>query len=346
MPYATRRLHFEFSSAVYGLRDTLRYQTLLEGVDQDWSAPSNLAELDLTNLREGRYTFKVRLVSNTGLVGEPTVLHFGIAPPWWRTPYAYGTYAIALALFLTGLYGWRIRTVQQRAVALEDTVRERTQELEKANAAKAEFIASMSHEIRNPMNGLLGSVSALEDTPLDENQKDFVSTLRNCATFLSSLMEDVLDFSSIEAGVFTVNPKSCRPAEILESVAKMLATPAADAGAHFSITVDSALPARIFADPARIQQVVVNYATNALKFSGGGRVRLGAYADFEHVSFMVGDDGPGISTEDQAVLFTRFSRLKTARNAGVPGAGLGLAVCRAVAERMGGTVGVASAPGR
>ncbi|MFI5356792.1 MAG: ATP-binding protein [Opitutales bacterium] len=346
LPYRTRRLHLEFGSTAYALRDTLRYQTLVEGVDHDWSAPTNSAEQELANLREGDYTFKVRLVADTGLVSPPAELHFRIAAPWWRTPGAYAGYAAALALVLTGLYRLRLRTLRQRAAQLEETVRQRTAELEKANAAKTEFVASMSHEIRNPMNGIIGSATALADTPLNAEQQELVTTLRHCAGFLASLVEDVLDFSSIEAGVFTVNREPCHPAEILETVAAMLVAPAAEAGAHFDLEVDPKLPARFLGDPARIQQIVVNYATNALKFSGGGRVRLSAYVDNGFAAFAVSDDGPGISPEDQAVLFTRFSRLKTARNAGVPGAGLGLAVCRAVAERMQGSVGVASVPGR
>lgn len=346
LPYTIRRLHLEFGSTDYGRRETLRYQTRLIGLDRDWSAPTNDAELNFTNLREGDYTFEVRIIADTGEVSEPAVLRFAIAPPWWRTPYAYGGYAVLLAAALAGIYGLRLRTVRRRAHLLEETVRQRTHELEKANAAKTEFVASMSHEIRNPMNGIIGSATALAATPLNAEQSELVATLRNCATFLASLVEDVLDFSAIEAGAFTVQTQPCIPAEILESVTRMLANPAAEAGAHFDIEIDPTLPSRVLADPARVQQIVVNYATNALKFSGGGRVRLSAYSDNGHVTFAVTDDGPGISTEDQAVLFTRFSRLKTARQAGLPGAGLGLAVCRAVAERMQGSVGVASAPGR
>lgn len=345
LPYSTRRIHLQFGSGEFALRDTLRYQTMLDGVDDNWSAPTNTAELELPNLREGDYTFKVRLLSDTGLASEPTQLRFTIAPPWWRTPYAYGGYAVVLGLALTGAYRLRVRTIRHRAEVLESTVKERTSELEKANAAKSEFVASMSHEIRNPMNGIIGSAHALADTPLSEEQREIVTTLRNCATFLSSLVEDVLDFSSIEAGVFNVQQQPYNPAGVLEAVATMLASHAIEAGAHFDIEVDPALPARLQGDPARIQQIMINYATNALKFSGGGRVRLSTYAENGEVVFAVTDNGPGISQDEQVVLFTRFSRLKTARNAGITGTGLGLAVCRAVAERMNGSVGVSSQAG-
>jgi len=279
-------------------------------------------------------------------VSPVSELRFSIATPWWRTPYAYGGYVLLIGFTLTGLYRLRIRTIRHRAELLEQTVRLRTNELEKANAAKTEFVASMSHEIRNPMNGIIGSAHALDQTELNKEQRDLVSTLSSCASFLGSLVEDVLDFSSIEAGAFNVQQQPCYPRTILESVSNMLSGQAVIAGAHFELEVDPELPTQILADASRVQQILVNYATNALKFSGGGRVRLSAYTDNNNIAFAVTDNGPGISTDEQAVLFTRFSRLKTARNAGVAGTGLGLAVCRAIAEKMGGSVGVASAPRR
>ncbi len=346
LPYSTKRLHLQFSSTDYGNRDALRYQTMLSGVDRDWSKPTNTPRLELANLREGNYSFKVRVIANTGLVSQATELRFSIATPWWRTPSAYGGYALLIGITLTGLYRLRVRTIRQRAELLEQTVRLRTNELEKANAAKTEFVASMSHEIRNPMNGIIGSAHALDQTELSKEQRHLVSTLNSCATFLGSLVEDVLDFSSIEAGAFKVQQQPCYPRTILESVSNMLSGQAVIAGAHFELEVDAELPTQILADASRVQQILVNYATNALKFSGGGRVRLSAYTDNNNIAFAVTDNGPGISTDEQAVLFTRFSRLKTARNAGVAGTGLGLAVCRAIAEKMGGSVGVASAPRR
>ena len=346
LPYSTKRLHLEFSSVEFGLRNTLRYQTFLEGVDRDWSVPTHSAEQELANLREGKYTFKVRLLSDTGLASEPAILTFRIATPLWRTFYAYAIYVVIVGLILAGLYRLRMNTIRRRADLLEHTVRARTQDLEKANAAKTEFVASMSHEIRNPMNGIIGTTLSLRDTTLDSKQKELVTTLHNCATFLGSLVEDVLDFASIEAGAFTVQKQPFSPTEILETVNTMLATSATAAGVHFEIDVDRTLPKHLLGDPARIQQIVVNYATNALKFSGGGLVRLSAHIDNDHVTFAVTDNGPGITTEEQSALFTRFSRIKTARNAGVSGSGLGLAVCRALAERMNGTVGVTSAARR
>ena len=312
LPYATNRIRFEFATAEYGLRETLRYQTMLVGADSAWSQPTNTAELELPNLRQGSYEFRVRVLSDTGAVSEPAAIRFTIAPPWWLTPAAFAGFLAAGALAIFGAFRLRVGRLRRRAAELEQMVRVRTEELEKANAAKTEFISSMSHEIRNPMNGILGSAMALADTSLDRRQGELVSTLHHCAMFLASLVEDVLDFASIESGAFTVQPAPFSPAELLDAVAAMLAEEASSSGAHFEVKVDQELPKRVVGDSARIQQIVVNFATNALKFAGGGRVQLSARPDGEDMVFSVADNGPGIPKSEQAGLFSRFSRLKAA----------------------------------
>jgi CheY-like chemotaxis protein len=200
----------------------------------------------------------------------------------------------------------------------------------------------MSHEIRNPMGGIVGSALALSETRLQPEQRELVSTLRNCASFLATLVEDVLDFASIEAGAYRIARFPFSPREVLDTVVKMLAPKAGHV--QMDAAIDPALPDWILGDAARIQQVIVNFAVNSLKF-GGKRIGVSARLEGDHVVFAVADDGAGIPAEEQRNLFIRFSRLKSARNAAIPGAGLGLAVSRALAERMGGSVGVESTPG-
>ena len=343
LPYTARGLHIEFSSLDYGMRESERFQTMVGGAEDTWSLPGDAPDRDISGLREGSYDFKVRLVADSGDVGRPAVLHFEIAPPWWRTPAAYTADGVAGLLAVLGLLRLRASSLRQRAQVLEETVRRRTEELEKANAAKTEFVASMSHEIRNPMGGILGSALALSKTPLQPEQQELVATLRNCACFLASLVEDVLDFAAIEAGAYTIARGPLSPREVLDTVVRMLA-PKAGAVA-MNAAVDPALPGWILGDASRIQQVIVNFAANALKF-GGKKITLSARLDGAHVVFSVADDGIGIAPEDQGSLFIRFSRLKSARNSAVPGTGLGLAVSRKLAERMGGSVGVESAPNK
>jgi len=343
LPYSTRRLHVEFSSLDYGMRESEKFQTMLGGAETDWSRPTDIAEMEFPVLRDGSYDFRVRLITDSGEAGEAAELHFEIAPPWWRTPLAYAAFALAGASAIVGLVRLRLGSIRRRNEILEEMVRQRTEELQKANAAKTEFVASMSHEIRNPMNGILGSAMELSESQLGPEQREAVSTLRSCATFLASLVEDVLDFAAIEAGAYKVVRSPFSPRETLDAVVKMLGPRSGDA--RFSVSVDPDLPARILGDAARVQQVIVNFVVNSLKF-GGDEIELSAKVDGGHIMFTVEDNGAGIPLEEQKNLFIRFSRLKSARNSAIPGTGLGLAASRALAERMGGSVGVESAPGR
>ena len=342
LPYSARQIHVEFSSLDYGMRETERFQTMLGGAETEWSPPTDAAQAEFPVLRDGTYDFRVRMISDSGEAGEAAVLHFEISPPWWRTPLAYAIFALAGASSLLGLVRLRVSSIRRRADILEEMVRQRTQELEKANAAKTEFVASMSHEIRNPMNGILGTTLELSESPLQPGQRELVSTLRSCATFLASLVEDVLDFAAIEAGAYKVVRSPFSPREILDAVLKMLEPRSRDA--HFTVAVDPSLPGLLLGDAARIQQVIVNFVVNSLKF-GGRTIVLSARPEGGQLVLSVADDGAGIPLDEQKNLFIRFSRLKSARNSAIPGTGLGLAACRALAERMGGSVGVESAPG-
>jgi signal transduction histidine kinase/ActR/RegA family two-component response regulator/HPt (histidine-containing phosphotransfer) domain-containing protein len=343
LPFSTRGLHIEYSSLDFGMRPSERFQTMLAGAENLWSTPTDSADRDISGLREGSYDFYVRIVTDSGEAGKASTLHFEIAPPWWRTPIARAASLVGGALVVLALVRLWTRSLKRRALLLERMVRQRTEELQKANAAKTEFVASMSHEIRNPMGGILASSIELSESPLAPDQEKLVTTIRSCATFLATLVEDVLDFAAIEAGAYKVALAPFSPREILDNVVTMLEPRAADI--QMTAAVDLSLPEKIVGDAARIQQVIVNFAANSIKF-GGRTVSLSARQDGAQVVFAVSDDGVGIPADEQENLFIRFSRLKSARNSAIPGSGLGLAVSRVLAERMGGSVGFTPQPGR
>jgi signal transduction histidine kinase/HPt (histidine-containing phosphotransfer) domain-containing protein/ActR/RegA family two-component response regulator len=349
LPYSTRAIEFAFAAPQFAGRDSLRLESRIEGMDTDWVPAEASARRELTAVREGRYRFAVRAVAATGAASEPAVFAFEVLPPWWRTaPAAAGA---LLVLFPLGYACSRLRgcALRRRNLELEARVRQRTEELESANAAKTEFVANMSHDIRNPLNGIVGLTFALEDTRLDRRQQELVATLRDCTTYLSSLVDDVLDFASIEAGRVELRPAPFAPAELLRSIVETLRADATQAGAVVSADAAPDLPPHLQGDAGRIQQILVNFVSNALKYAGG-EIRLSAHvpADApEEVEFAVQDRGPGISLADQAVLFTKFNRLKQDHGTEpIPGTGLGLAACRLLADAMGGAVGVTSAPGQ
>ena len=347
LPYSTRGIVFEFAAPEFARRPALHLETMLEGVDQHWMPADPTSRRELTAMREGRYTFRVRVVAETGVASQAAVSHFEITPPWWRTTTALVCALLALVPTGYGVYRLRVRTLRRHNAELEAKVHERTAQLAQASAAKTQFIANMSHDIRNPLNGIVGLALALEDTRLSPKQSELVSTLRECTTYLSTLVDDVLDFASIEAGCVELRPGPFSPSELLRSIAAMLKAEAIASGAALHIDIDPQLPAAYVGDAGRIQQILVNYVSNALKYSGG-RIKLAAAipADAgEEIEFSVSDEGPGISPEGQRVLFTKFTRLTDSQSNEITGTGLGLASCRLLAGLMGGSVGVHSRKG-
>ena len=348
LPYSTREIVFKFSAPELANRPQLHLETMLDGVDQHWLPAGASSQREFTALRDGTYTFRVRTVAETGVASEAAVSHFEILPPWWRTVPAILGALLALVPAGYGLYRWRVRLLRQRNVELEHKVLERTEQLEKASAAKTQFVANMSHDIRNPLNGIVGLALALEDTWLDGKQRELVSTLRECTTYLSTLVDDVLDFASIEAGQIELRPGPFAPAELLRSIAMMFKMEAIASGAVLQVETDPQLPSAYVGDAGRIQQILVNFITNALKYAGGP-IKLTATipADApEEIEFSVTDQGPGISEEGQQRLFSKFSRLTDSQSKEITGTGLGLASCRLLAGLMSGSVGVNSSPGQ
>ncbi len=347
LPYATRAVLFEFAAGEFSHRTALRLETRVDGIDRGWVPAGPAAQREFTAVRDGAYTFRVRAVAGTGVAGEAAAFSFAIAPPWWRTAPALLAAFAAVAAAAYGVLRLRMSALRRRNAELEHKVRERTAQLAQASAAKTQFVANMSHDIRNPLNGIVGLALALEDTRLDPGQREIVATLRECTTYLSSLVDDVLDFASIEAGRVELRPGPVVPAELLRSVAATLRAEARQRGAAIAVEVAPDVPATVLGDAGRIQQILVNYVTNALKYAGGdillsAGVPAGAPGEIE---FAVTDAGPGLNEAEQRVLFTKFTRLPSASGEQIEGAGLGLASCRLLAGLMGGAVGVASRAG-
>ncbi len=347
LPYSTRAIFFEFAAPEFARRPALHLETMLVGVDQHWMPAGASAHREFTALRDGRYDFRVRAVAETGVASPATNSHFEITPPWWRTGPALLGALLALVPAGYGIYRQRVRRLRQHNVELEQKVLERTAQLEKASAAKTQFVANMSHDIRNPLNGIVGLALALEDTWLDVKQRELVATLRECTTYLSTLVDDVLDFATIEAGRVELRPGPFAPVELLRSIAMMFKMEAIASGAVLHVEADPQLTAAYIGDAGRIQQILVNFITNALKYSGGPiKLTVTIPTDApEEIEFSVADEGPGISEEGQRLLFTKFSRLTGSQSKEITGTGLGLASCRLLAGLMSGSVGVRSSAG-
>jgi signal transduction histidine kinase/DNA-binding response OmpR family regulator/HPt (histidine-containing phosphotransfer) domain-containing protein len=221
---------------------------------------------------------------------------------------------------------------------------------EQASQAKTRVLAHMSHEIRTPMNAVLGMLRLLQKTPLDARQRDYAVKSEGAARGLLGLLNDVLDFSKIEAGHLTLDPHPTRLDELLHDLSVILAAHVERRDIEVLFDLDPALPPVIHADALRLQQVLVNLAGNAIKFTAAGEVVLAVrceqrQAGHATLHFSVRDTGIGIAPEQQQRVFDGYTQAdaSTARRFG--GTGLGLAISRRLVRLMGGDIHLDSQPG-
>ena len=236
---------------------------------------------------------------------------------------------------------------------LEELIAIRTLELEQAqkaassaNSAKSAFLANMSHEIRTPMNGILGMANILRSEGVTSKQAKRLDTIDTSAQHLLSIINDILDLSKIEAGKFMLEEAPVAIGSLLTNINSILAERARDKGLRLLIEAES-LPHNLVGDPTRLQQALLNYTTNAIKFTMQGVVTLRALKKMEtanevEVRFEVEDTGIGIAPETMSRLFTAFEQADSSMTRKYGGTGLGLAITRRLAELMGGKFGAES----
>lgn len=243
-----------------------------------------------------------------------------------------------------------------RTVDLESKVEELTslsrelevakEKAEETSALKSRFVATISHEIRTPLAGILGSLDLLQDEVLPESAGALVSMAKDSGETLQTLLNDVIDFARSEAGMLQVEPTAFSIEELVASLQSFWFPHMQAKGASLEIDVHAAAETAYWGDPARIRQVLNNFLSNALKYAPG-RIVLSIVPSSTHgaVRFSVTDFGKGLSENDQAQLFTEFTRVGSHKRQIGDGAGLGLAICRQMAELMDGETGVESVDG-
>src|ERR1051325_9040615 len=217
--------------------------------------------------------------------------------------------------------------------------------------AKAELLATMSHEIRSPLNAVVGFSELLAQTPLDPRQREFAQGIRESSTHLHAIVDDVLDFSKMEAGRFELETKPVALVPLVEGCRKAVSLAAAERGLALGLQVGPGTPPVVLGDATRIRQVLLNLLSNAVKFTERGEVRIvtggSRGPDGRHlVRFEVRDTGIGISAEGQRRLFRDFTQLDPSSTRSQGGTGLGLAISHRLCRMMGGTLTVQSRPGR
>ena len=262
-----------------------------------------------------------------------------------------GIYALLVAITAPSLYliQRRRRQVDAQAALVQAALAQRTHEAEAASRAKSEFVANMSHEIRTPMNAVLGLLQLLELTGLDTRQHDYVEKAKGAARSLLGILNDILDFSKVESGKLVLDDAPFRLDEMLRSLSVVLSSALQCKEVEVLFQLDPAVPRALRGDGMRLQQVLLNLAGNAMKFTERGEVvvalqLLQAEPDSVRVEFSVRDTGIGITADRLDAIFDGFTQAETSTTRRFGGTGLGLAISRRLVHLMGGELQVQSTP--
>ncbi|MDG2519048.1 ligand-binding sensor domain-containing protein [Lysobacter soli] len=317
----------------------------LRGYDADWVDVDSTGERVYSQLDPGDYTLQIVARAADNIWSPPQTLSVSVQPPWWQTWIAMTAFAgIVVAVGWWSADAYRRRLKRRHAWQLSEREREFA---EQASLAKTRFLATLGHEVRTPMTGVLGMSELLLDTPLDGQQRSHVESIRRAGRHLLRLVNDALDLARIESGRLELADEPFDLRDVVDEATTLMAPLAKQKGLAFRVVVDDDAPAGMRGDASRVCQILLNLLANAIKFTERGCVelRVGALSP-RGVRFEVLDTGPGLSREQQARLFRRFEQAEGARTAArYGGSGLGLAICQELSAEMGGSIELESAPG-
>ena len=272
-----------------------------------------------------------------------TLMGVEIAPehPW------FGFASISAAI---AIYAVRAAILQVRYARSQEELTKAMIATQQASRAKSQFLANMSHEIRTPMNGILGMTELALSTALSEEQRDFLLTVKSSADRLLSIINEILDYSKLEAGKTILDSVAFHLPGLVKDLLRSFAFPAHQKGLELAVRIAPDVPPDLTGDPIRLSQVLINLVGNAIKFTEHGEVLVDVSLQAvtngrAGLQFSIRDTGIGIPLDQQGALFQQFQQAHTSGNRLYGGTGLGLAVSKSIVALMGGAIGLKSVPG-
>lgn len=334
---ATRLLSF-------GNAKTHRYRFRLDNYDPDWVEIGAGGERIFSTLEAGHYRLQIKARSADNVWSQTRVLEFQVQPPWWRSWPAIVAFSGLGVLVLWALArAYRTRLKRRHAWELMEQKREIA---EQASQAKTHFLATLGHEVRTPMTGVLGMSELLLGTSLDARQRGYAESIRSAGNHLLRLVNDALDLARIETGKLQLDVQPFVLRKLVDDVIALTAPLARQRGLQFIDEVAADTPAALLGDASRVRQILLNLIGNSVKFTDHGSIGLHVGPLPDGVYFVVSDTGPGLNDEQKTRLFRRFEQAEGNRTAArYGGSGLGLAISQELAAAMGGRIQVDSAPG-
>lgn len=383
LPCSNNSFTISFASIAPGNSQALEYSYRLDGLEKNWNFVTGQNHAAYTNIPAGKYTFKVRSKYASHAWDEQTTdIGVIIHAPYYYKPWFIATLAalsIVLLYVVVRLRTYRInainsklaKQVYHRTRDLEESRNEAViarQKAEEADKAKTTFLATVSHEIKTPMNGVLGMSELLSKTELESQQKKYVEAINRSGSTLMNIINDILDFSKMEAGRFEIQPTDCVIRQTMDEVVNLFRPEAESRSLRLLSNVKSNVAAIFLVDRHRLKQILSNLISNSIKFTNSGSITITVsnnpprgYHRLAHIEthsesastisgfkdrlyFSVTDTGIGIDTADFEKLFKSFSQIDNASDKKFGGTGIGLVISKRLVNLMGGDIDVQSEP--
>ncbi len=381
LSYRDKSISFDFVALNYIYSEKNSYAYKMEEFEDKWNHVKNRRYANYTNLPPGNYVFRVKGSNNDGKWNNKgTAIRLIIEPPFWRTWWFYLLLGITTVSLIVGYIKFRERKLLIDKRNLEDNVKQRTieinkqkeeilrqaaqlakanRELERANQEikesaklKEMFLANTSHEIRTPLNIIIGYTNLLLNLPVNKQQLDYLKNIQTSGKNLLVIINDILDFSKIEAGKLTIEKTEFDFRDLVDEVVNSILVKANEKNVQFQYYIDDKIPQYVFGDSVRLNQIIINLAANAIKFTHkDGRVNLDITQlertkKFVTVLFKVIDTGIGMTREQMEKIFNSFTQARSDTTRKFGGTGLGLAIVKRLIELQGGDIWVESQVGK